>query len=95
VEAHLVDVRAPAFGIVWQGLTGISTGSRFIRWRGRGGWFSRLLERWAAPLSRRGVTLSRSRRLVGLPANVRVWIVSKPGRIDFTDRGDLDLPRPP
>lgn len=95
VEAHLVDVRAPAFGVVWQGLTGVSAGPRFIRWRGRGGFASRLLERWAAPLSRRGVFLSRSRRVVLLPPNVRVWIVSEPGRIRFTAAGDLDLARPP
>ena len=95
VEAHLVDVRAPAFGIVWQGLTGVRAGPRLVRWRGRGGSISRLLERWAAPLSRRGVFLSRSRRVVSLPANVRVWIVSEPGRIRFTAGGDLDLARPP
>lgn len=91
VEAHLVDVRAPAFGIVWQGLTGVQAGPRFIRWRGRGGSLSRLLERWAAPLSRRGVFLARSRRSVALPANVRVWIVSEGGEVRFTPGGDHDL----
>jgi hypothetical protein len=95
VEAHLVDVRAPAFGIVWQGLTGVQSGPRFIRWRGRSGSVSRLLERWAAPLSRRGVFLARSHRAVPLPPNVRVWIVSEPGRIRFTARGDLDFVRSP
>lgn len=95
VDAHLVDVRAPAFGVVWQGLAGVSVGPRFIRWRGRGGFVARLLERWASPLSRRGVFLSRSRRPVALPPNVRVWIVSEPGRIRFTAGGDLDLARPP
>lgn len=91
VEAHLVDVRAPAFGIVWQGLTGVRAGPRFIPWRGRGGSVSRLLERWAAPLSRRGVFLARSRRTVPLPKNMRVWIVSEPGRVRFTPGGDHDL----
>jgi len=95
VEAHLVDLRAPAFGIVWQGLTGMDAGPRFIRWRGRGGSTSRFLERWAAPLSRRGVFLARSRRSVPLPANVRVWIVSAPSGIQFTPAGDHDLPALP
>ncbi len=95
VEAHLVDVRAPAFGIVWQGLTGVQAGPRFIRWRGRGGSVSRLLERWAAPLSRRGVFLARSRRTVPLPANVRVWIVSESGQVRFTPGGDHDLEKSP
>lgn len=94
VEAHLVDVRAPAFGIVWQGLTGVDAGPRFIRWRGRGGSLSRLLERWAAPLSRRGVFLARSRRTVALPPNVRVWIVSDGGEVRFTREGDHDLEIP-
>ncbi|HZI65518.1 MAG TPA: hypothetical protein VFF17_03035 [Thermoanaerobaculia bacterium] len=91
VEAHLVDVRAPAFGIVWQGFTGLEAGPRFVRWRGRGGSLSRLLERWAAPLSRRGVFLARSRRGVPLPPNVRVWIVSEGGEVRFTPGGDHDL----
>lgn len=93
VEAHLVEVRAPAFGIVWQGLTGVRAGARFIRWRGRGGSASRLLDRWAAPLSRRGVFLARSRRTVLVPANVRVWIVSEGGQVRFTPGGDHDLER--
>lgn len=93
VEAHLVDVRAPAFGIVWQGLTGVRASHRFIPWRGRGGSASRFLERWAASLSRRGVFLSRARRTVPLPANVRVWIVSASGRVRFTPGGDHDLER--
>ncbi len=91
VEAHLVDVRAPAFGIVWQGLTGVEAGARFIKWRGRGGSFSRLLERWAAPLSRRGVFLARSRRTVPVPANVRVWIVTDGDEVRFTPGGEHDL----
>ncbi|MEO8349587.1 MAG: hypothetical protein ABI610_11795, partial [Acidobacteriota bacterium] len=94
VEARLVDVRAPAFGIVWQGLTGVQAGPRFIKWRGRGGSISRLLERWAAPLSRRGVFLARSRRTVALPANVRMWIVSEGGQVRFTPEGNHDLERP-
>ena len=95
VEAHLVDVRAPAFGIVWQGLTGVDAGPRFVRWRGRGGSLARFLERWAAPLSRRGVFLARSRRSVPLPANVRVWIVTEPSGIRFTPAGEHDLPERP
>ena len=95
IEAHLVDVRAPAFGIVWQGLTGVDAGPRFVRWRGRGGSVGRFLERWAAPLSRRGVFLARSRRSVPLPANVRVWIVSEPSGIRFTPGGEHDLPGRP
>ena len=95
MDALLVDARAPAFGIVWQGLEGFRSGPLFVKWRGRGGRTSRLLARWAAPLSRRGVYLARSTRSVPLPPNVRVWIVAEPGRIRFSTEGAFDLTRPP
>jgi hypothetical protein len=91
VEALLVEARAPAFGIVWQGLEGFRSHSRIIKWTGRGGLTARLLSRWASPLSRRGVFLSRSTQTVPLPPNVKIWIVSEPGRIRFTTEGDHDL----
>jgi len=94
IEAELVDVRAPAFGIVWEGLARFRAGDRVVRWRGRGGTVARLFERWADPLSRRGVFLQRSTRSVFLPPNVRMWIVSEPGKIRFGPGGDLDLARP-
>lgn len=97
MEALLVDARAPAFGIVWQGLEGFRSGSRVVKWTGRGGWTARLLARWAEPLSRRGVWLATSKTTVPLPPNARVWIVSEPGRIRFTTEGRFDLtpPGPP
>jgi hypothetical protein len=91
MEALLVDARAPAFGVVWQGLEGFRSGERVVRWRGRGGFMARLLARWAGPLSRRGIFLARSTRIVPLPPNVRVWIVSQPGAIRFTTEGTFDL----
>lgn len=91
VEALLVEARAPAFGIVWQGLEGFRSRSRVIKWTGRGGLTARLLSRWASPLSRRGVFLSRSTRMVPLPPNVKIWIVSEPGSIRFTPESDHDL----
>ncbi|HEU5249929.1 MAG TPA: hypothetical protein VFW15_08070, partial [Thermoanaerobaculia bacterium] len=94
VQALLVDARAPAFGIVWQGLEGFRSGSRIVKWTGRGGWTARLLARRAEPLSRRGVFLARSTKNVPLPPNVRVWIVSEPGSIRFTTEGRFDLTPP-
>ncbi|HEY3172392.1 MAG TPA: hypothetical protein VGK86_07440 [Thermoanaerobaculia bacterium] len=97
LDAVLVDVRVPAFGIVWEGLSGFRAGTQAIAWRGRGGTLARLLERWAAPLERRGVFLQRATRSVPLPANVRIWIISTPGGIRFSAKEDLDLspPAPP
>lgn len=95
VEALLVDGRAPAFGVVWQGLEGFRSGERVVKWRGRGGLTARTLARWAGPLSRRGVFLARSTQNVALPPNVRVWIVAEPGRIRFTTKGPFDLRPPP
>jgi hypothetical protein len=94
VEALLVEARAPAFGVVWQGLEGFRKSSRVVKWRGRGGFIARFLSRWAAPLSRRGVFLARSTRIVPLPPNVRVWIVSAPGTIRFATDGNFDLNPP-
>ena len=94
VEAQLVDARAPAFGIVWEGLSGFRAGARTVPWRGRGGMLARGLERWSAPLERRGVFLQRATRSVRLPANVKIWIISTPEGIRFSEKGDLDLPPP-
>ena len=91
VEALLVEARAPAFGIVWQGLEGFRSRSRVIKWTGRGGLTARLLSRWASPLARRGVFLSRSTQMVPLPPNVKIWIVSDRGSIRFTPKGEHDL----
>lgn len=93
-EALLVEARAPAFGIVWQGVKGFEVRGELVKWRGRGGALARFLDRWAAPLSRRGVFLSRSTRTVPLPANRRVWIVSEPGAIRFSEDGGFDLAAP-
>ena len=94
IDAELVDVRAPALGIVWQGLARFRAGDRVVEWRGRGGTLARLFERWAAPLSRRGIFLQRSTRSLFLPPNARMWIVSEPGRIRFGSAGEFDLARP-
>jgi hypothetical protein len=94
IDAELIDVRAPALGIVWEGLARFRAGDRVVEWRGRGGTLARLFERWAAPLSRRGVFLQRTTRSLFLPPNVRMWIVSEPGRIRFGSAGDFDLARP-
>jgi hypothetical protein len=90
-----VDARAPAFGVVWQGLEGFRSGERVVKWRGRGGFMARVLARWAGPLSRRGIFLARSTRIVPLPPNVRVWIVAQPGAIRFTTQGTFDLEEAP
>jgi hypothetical protein len=96
VEALLVEARAPAFGVVWQGLEALRVGGRVIRWRGRGGFTARVLSRWANPLSRRGVFLARSSLTVRLAPNEKVWIVSEPGRIRLSTAGSFDLrPAPP
>ena len=101
IEALLVEARAPAFGVVWQGLEALRVGERAIKWRGRGGFTARLLSRWAAPLSQRGVFLGRSTQSVPLEPNVKVWIVSEPGKIRFSkeffdlrSNSFLDLRRP-
>jgi hypothetical protein len=94
IDAELVGVRAPALGIVWEGIARFRAAGRVVRWRGRGGTLARLFERWAAPLSRRGVFLQRSTRSLFLPPNVRTWIVSEPGKIRFGSEGDFDLARP-
>jgi len=100
MEALLVDARAPAFGVVWEGLEGFRSGERIVKWKGRGGMTARLLARWAGPLSQRGVFLARSTQMVPLPSNVKVWIVSEPGKVRFTTDPKLDLatlspPQPP
>jgi hypothetical protein len=94
IEAELVDVQAPAFGVVWEGLARFRAGGSVVKWRGEGGTAARLLERWAAPLARRGVFLQRSNQSIFLPPNVRTWIVSEPGKIRFRSGGDFDLTRP-
>jgi len=94
IEAELVDVQAPAFGVVWEGLARLRAGDNVVKWKGEGGTTARLLEKWAAPLSRRGVFLQRSTRSVFLPPNVRTWIVAEPGKIRFGSGGDFDLTRP-
>ncbi|HEV8611823.1 MAG TPA: hypothetical protein VGS98_17335 [Thermoanaerobaculia bacterium] len=94
MEALLVDARAPAFGVVWEGLEGLRSGERVVKWKGRGGTTARLLSRWAGPLSRRGIFLARSTQMVPLPANVKVWIVSEPGKVRFTTQPELDLTPP-
>ena len=91
MEALLVDARAPAFGVVWEGLEGFRSGERVVKWNGRGGTIARLLARWAGPLSSRGIFLARSTQTVLLPPNVRVWIVSEPGKVRFTTEPELDL----
>jgi hypothetical protein len=94
MEAILVDARAPAFGIVWEGLEGLRSGDRVIQWKGRGGRTARLLSRWAGPLSQRGIFLARSTQTVPLPPNVKVWIVTEPGKVRFTTDPELDLTPP-
>lgn len=94
MEAILVDARAPAFGVVWEGLEGLRSGERVIQWKGRGGRTARLLSRWAGPLSRRGIFLARNTQMVRLPPNVKVWIVSEPGKVRFTTEPELDLTPP-
>jgi hypothetical protein len=94
IDAELVDVQAPAFGVVWEGLARFRAGERVVNWKGEGGTTARLLEKWAAPLSRRGVFLQRSTRSIFLPPNLRTWIVAEPGKIRFGSGGDFDLTRP-
>jgi hypothetical protein len=94
MEALLVDARAPAFGVVWEGLEGFRSGERVVKWKGRGGTTARLLARWGDPLSRRGIFLARSTQVVPLPPNVKVWIVSEPGKVRFTTDPKLDLEPP-
>ena len=91
IDAEVVSVRAPALGIVWEGLARFRAAGRVVPWRGRGGFLARLLERWAAPLSRRGVFLQKSTRSLFVPPNVRTWIVSEPGKIRFGPEGGFDL----
>ncbi|HEY6065990.1 MAG TPA: hypothetical protein VIY96_07520, partial [Thermoanaerobaculia bacterium] len=71
LAALLVDARAPAFGVVWEGLEGFGSGSRVLKWKGRGGTTARVLARWAGPLSERGIFLARSTQTVPLPPNVK------------------------
>lgn len=91
IDAEIVSVRVPALGIVWEGLARFRAAGREVAWRGRGGLLARLLERWAAPLSRRGVFLQKSTRSLFVPPNVRTSIVSEPGKIRFGAEGDFDL----
>ncbi|HEX9305360.1 MAG TPA: hypothetical protein VGA31_12985 [Thermoanaerobaculia bacterium] len=94
IEAQLVDARLPAFGIVWEGVSGFRAGTRTIPWRGRGGMLARVLDRWSEPLERRGVFLQRATRSVPLPVNVRIWIISTPEGIRFSAKRDLALAPP-
>ena len=91
IDAEVVSVRAPALGIVWEGLARFRAAGRVVPWRGRGGFLARFLERWADPLSRRGVFLQKSTRSLFVPPNVRTWIVSEPGKIRFGPEGGFDL----
>lgn len=88
VTALAVEARAPALGVVWEGVQGFRIGQEEIAWKGRGGRMARWLNRWAADSPADGdVTLLRSPRRVPLPPNLKIEIVKERGRLRFTPAG--------
>jgi len=73
-EALLIEARAPAAGIVWQGIKGIRVGDAEVAWRGSGGRTARWLDRWAEEDGSSGLLVRRA-VAVDVPPNVRVRIL--------------------
>ncbi|MEO8430600.1 MAG: hypothetical protein ABI592_03745 [Acidobacteriota bacterium] len=88
IEAEIVEIRSPLFGVQWEGLASLRTGGRTIPWRGSGGWNARVARRWPAALS--GVVLATRSRVVAVetPPNVRLWVFRGPDGITFSSAGE-------
>jgi hypothetical protein len=82
VEAHLVEARAPAAGLLWEGLKSFRIGDVDVPWKGKGGGTARWLNRWAEDASEQG-TLVREVRVIDVPPNLRILIVKKGGEVEF------------
>jgi hypothetical protein len=82
LEAFHVEARAPAAGVVWQGLTRLNAGGVDVPWKGAGGRTARWLDRFAQEPGGTGL-LVRGSRAVPVPANVRILIVRERDELQF------------
>lgn len=80
VEALIVEARAPAAGVLWQGIKSLRFGEVEIPWKGSGGWTARWLDRFAQEPGQSGL-LVRDSVESGVPPNVRVQILREGERI--------------
>ena len=86
VEAEVVTAKSPLFGVQWTGLARLAAAGRTFPWRGRGGRTARTID-WLGPGPGRGgnwLSVERSRVVVALPPNVRVWVFRSPSGISFS-----------
>lgn len=88
IEAEVVEVRSPLFGLRWEGLARLRAAGRAIPWRGSGGLGARFAARWPAALS--GSLFEARSRVVPVETspNVRVWVFRGPEGISFSSAGD-------
>jgi hypothetical protein len=84
-RGNLIEARAPALDLEWQGIESFEAGATAMDWEGRGGSLARLLHRWEEPLRRHGVELRRSVEEIPLSPNVQVRIIRENGRIRFEE----------
>lgn len=96
LEAEVVGVRSGLLGLSWEGLARLRAGGTEIPWRGSGGTAARLLNRLPRALARPGsfVAVTRDRRPVAAPANVKVWILRSPAGIAFTTAAEAETAAP-
>ena len=82
VEAFFVEARAPAAGVIWQGLTRMQAAGVDVPWKGAGGRTARWLDRFAQEPSGSGL-LVRGSQGIAVPANVRILIVRERDELKF------------
>ncbi|MFN2386133.1 MAG: hypothetical protein ABR576_07605 [Thermoanaerobaculia bacterium] len=82
LQAFHVEARAPAAGVVWQGLTRLHAAGVDVPWKGAGGRTARWLERFARDPGATG-PLVRGSQGVPVPANVRILIVRERDELKF------------
>jgi hypothetical protein len=82
LEAFHVEARAPAAGVLWQGLTRLHAGGTDVAWKGAGGRMARWLDRFAQEPGGSGL-LVRGSQGVAVPANVRILIVRERDELKF------------
>jgi hypothetical protein len=97
VEADVVGVRSALLGFSWEGLARLRAGGREVPWRGSGGIAARLWDHLPRALSGSLAAVTRDRRPLDTPANVRVWIFRSPAGITFSTGAESgsapDVPR--
>jgi hypothetical protein len=84
VEADMIAVRSALLGLSWEGLARLRADGREVLWRGKGGTAARLWDHLPRALSGSLAAVTRDRRPLDVPVNVRVWILRSPAGITFS-----------